>query len=103
MSLALTDDFRQINICPEPSELQRNVVPFLRGNKVDGKYDGVDHYLDVHFRLLREDFIRPFRERICEFIRTKNEVDECKRARIDKRLNVYRTVCKSITRKNAVF
>lgn len=83
---------RQFNVWPKPDELQTDVLPILRENIVEGKYDGIEDYLDVHFRLLREDLIRPFRERVCEYIRTKDEADAAKRAAIDEKLNVYRDV-----------
>lgn len=34
---------------------------------VQGPYDNVEHYLDVHFRLLKEDFVRPLRDGIQEY------------------------------------
>lgn len=36
----------------------------INPNIVDGKYKNVMHYLDTHFRLLREDCIHPLREGI---------------------------------------
>ena len=42
--------------------------PFLRRNKIDGRYDDAEHYLDVQFRLLREDFVRPLREGIAHLL-----------------------------------
>lgn len=84
---------RLFNVWPKPDELQTDVVPILRENIVEGKYDGIEHYLDVHFRLLREDLIRPFRERVCEYICTKDEQYAVKRAAIDEKLNVYHDVC----------
>lgn len=81
-------DFRSLSICPEQTELIKGYCPVLRKNIVDGRYDGIDQYLDIQFRLLREDFIRPLRERISEFIKTKNKPT----AANDKELNVYRNV-----------
>lgn len=37
---------------------------FLRRNKIKGAYKSVHDYLDVHFRLMREDFMIPLREGI---------------------------------------
>ena len=42
--------------------------PFLRRNKTDGSYNDAEHYLDVQFRLLREDFVRPLREGIAKLL-----------------------------------
>lgn len=63
-------DFRSIDICPSHEDIFSDTDPFIRPNIINGKYaDGVDHYLDVQFRLLREDFIRPLREGIGEYTR----------------------------------
>lgn len=55
------ENFRCIEINPTYDDIFNNDRPFLRENKVDGKYHDVEHYLDVQFRLLREDFVRPLR------------------------------------------
>ena len=60
------DDFREINIVPTVDDLN-NFKPFLRQNKIDEKFKNLDSYLDIQFRLLREDFVRPLREGIREF------------------------------------
>lgn len=90
-SLAL-NDFSKIAICPKASELLVDQVPFLRKNRVLGKYDDIQHYLDVQFRLLREDFVRPLRENIIEYTRSKDEANAVTRAKNDKKLNVHRNV-----------
>lgn len=62
------NDFRSIEIRPIAEEMFSREGPFLRPNIVDGKYiGGVEHYLDVQFRLLREDFVGPLREGIFIF------------------------------------
>ncbi|KAJ8042120.1 NFX1-type zinc finger-containing protein 1 [Holothuria leucospilota] len=61
------EDFRELSILPNTHELQKNYEPFLRTNIVNGRYDNVHHYLDIHFRLLREDFVQPLREGIAEY------------------------------------
>ena len=61
------NSFRLINISPTADELLTNRAPFLRKNKDIGSYIDLDHYLDVQFRLLREDFVAPLRESIEEF------------------------------------
>ena len=60
------NNFTDIPILPQSQELAADHKPFLRANKVKGPYQGWDHYLDVQFRLLREDFIAPLREGINE-------------------------------------
>ncbi len=50
-----------------PSHKEMHIMPskvFLRCNKVIGSYESWEHYFDVQFRLLREDFLRPLRQGI---------------------------------------
>lgn len=88
------EDFRAIGIYPDTYDILSDHRPFIRPSKVEGEYvAGVDQYLDIQFRLLREDFIRSLREGIGEYRRcqktpeasstTKNHVND---------LNVYRNV-----------
>ncbi|PFX31407.1 NFX1-type zinc finger-containing protein 1 [Stylophora pistillata] len=60
------NDFRDLPICPTNKEITSQERPFLRKNISKGRYDDVGHYLDVQFRLLREDFLEPLREGIYE-------------------------------------
>ena len=60
------DDFRKVSIFPTVADLN-NSKPFLRKNVVNGNFRDLDTYLDIQFRLLREDFVRPLREGIKEF------------------------------------
>lgn len=62
------DDFRKYPAVPLASELLTSTKPFLRPNIVEGAYEDLDHYLDVQYRLLREDFVRPLREGIQRFL-----------------------------------
>ena len=60
------NDFTTIIVLPQNDDLKGgpNYKPFLRPNLVQGGYRSWDHYLDVQFRLLREDFIAPLRDGI---------------------------------------
>ena len=62
------NDFREIPICPTNKEITTQERPFLRKNISRGRYENAEHYLDVQFRLLREDFLEPLREGIHEII-----------------------------------
>ena len=62
------NDFRNIPICPTSQEIVTRERPFVRTNIIWGRYENADHYLDVQFRLLREDFLGPLREGIQEII-----------------------------------
>lgn len=63
-----TDDFREISVFPQKSDIQMEEGPFLRRNIKEGGYRNLDHYLDVQFRLLREDFVGPLRDGINGYI-----------------------------------
>jgi hypothetical protein len=63
------NNFRDISIYPSPEEVLSAKPSFLRPNIVDGPYLDVEHYLDVQFRLLREDFVRPLREGVQDIIK----------------------------------
>ncbi|KAG5870922.1 hypothetical protein JTB14_004143 [Gonioctena quinquepunctata] len=65
-------DFRTINVYPDILEVATNQKPFLRRNKTLGPYRNVEHYLDVQFRLLREDFVAPLRKGICQYLDNPN-------------------------------
>ena len=62
------NDFRDIPICPTNKEITSQDRPFLRKNISKGRYEDAEHYLDVQFRLLREDFLEPLREGIHEIV-----------------------------------
>lgn len=56
-------NFRELTVFPTVADLE-DKKPFLRPNIIKGSYNNIEHYLDVQFRLLREDFIAPLREGI---------------------------------------
>jgi hypothetical protein len=62
------EDFRQLSVIPTIQDVHPQGAVFLRRNKIDGKYDNAEHYLDVQFRLLREDFVRPLRDGIQQLL-----------------------------------
>ena len=62
------DCFRLLSVVPTQEDILYEGQPFLRRNKIDGSYEDVEHYLDVQFRLLREDFVRPLRQGIAQLL-----------------------------------
>uniref|UniRef100_A0A7N6AWJ7 RZ-type domain-containing protein n=1 Tax=Anabas testudineus TaxID=64144 RepID=A0A7N6AWJ7_ANATE len=64
-------DFRTIPIYPTPEEFQQDHRPFLRPNLTSQRYTNTHLYLDTHFRLLREDFVRPLREGIQQLLQNQ--------------------------------
>ena len=90
------ENFRELPILPELKDLQFNEQPFLRKNKVDGRYDDLDHYLDVQFRLLREDYINPLRNGIREYRRSLTSDKTVKRfsdIKVYSNVHVVRPIC----------
>lgn len=62
------ENFRWLPVVPTEEDILSGERPFLRRNKIDGSYHDAEHYLDVQFRLLREDFVRPLREGIARLL-----------------------------------
>lgn len=88
------ENFREISIYPTTDDILSNHEPFIRKNVVDGKYvGGVEHYLDTQFRLLREDFLRPLRQGISEYVQLRNKDEAMKMSKYRIRdLNFYQNV-----------
>ncbi|KAJ9594038.1 hypothetical protein L9F63_014515, partial [Diploptera punctata] len=82
------DDFRDISLFPTSDDILSNEQAFIRPNIVKGAYSSVEHYLDIQFRLLREDFIFPLKEGISQYI----DMDENKHFRKISNVRVYRKV-----------
>ncbi|XP_061178064.1 NFX1-type zinc finger-containing protein 1-like [Saccostrea echinata] len=61
------DDFRELSVLPTLQDLQFDRKPFLRCNRTKGGYDNLQQYLDIQFRLLREDYLHPLREGILDY------------------------------------
>ena len=61
-------NFRCLSVVPTQEDILQEGRPFLRRNKINGSYNDAEHYLDVQFRLLREDFMRPLREGIAQLL-----------------------------------
>ncbi|XP_061715975.1 NFX1-type zinc finger-containing protein 1-like [Cydia pomonella] len=78
------ESFRELSVLPSGAELLER-RPFLRPNVVEGAYADVEHYLDVQFRLLREDCFGPLREGIHQYI------EEPKKRKYD-HIRVYQNV-----------
>ncbi|XP_051887506.1 NFX1-type zinc finger-containing protein 1 isoform X2 [Pristis pectinata] len=62
------DNYRTMTIYPTYNEVHLEEKPFLRPNLITEKYANAEVYLDTHFRLLREDFVRPLREGILDLL-----------------------------------
>ena len=84
--------FRELSVIPQAVDLCSK--PFLRKNITERKYNDLDHYLDVQFRLLREDFVKPLRDGIKQLTKENNSLElgaEEKTKRINK-ISFYKRV-----------
>ncbi|XP_059147746.1 NFX1-type zinc finger-containing protein 1-like [Physella acuta] len=79
------DDFTNITIFPDTEEINTSIEPFLRANKTKGKYRDLQHYLDVHARLMKEDYVAPIREGLKEY----RDAEENKRKPKENELRFY--------------
>ncbi|NWV22217.1 ZNFX1 protein, partial [Origma solitaria] len=80
------ETYRIMSIYPTYDEIHSNEKPFLRPNIVSERYESTSIYLETHFRLLREDFIRPLREGIVEVLRSLQDRNLRKRTFDDIRI-----------------
>ncbi|KAF8768116.1 NFX1-type zinc finger-containing protein 1-like [Argiope bruennichi] len=78
------ENYRSIPILPNVNDI-RQPCSFLRANVVQGQYQNTEHYLDVQYRLLREDYVKPLRDGIAEYLRLKKQnkpIKKCKDVRV---------------------
>lgn len=68
------NDFRELSVYPTSEEILSEERSFLRKNKTNCKYNSVEEYLDIQFRLLKEDFVGPLREGIQEYRNRQNKL-----------------------------
>lgn len=91
------DNFRDLGIFPNFSrDLACLEEPYLRPIEIEGGFQDVEHYLDVHFRLLREDFIQPLRIGIREYLKISENrltVKKLTEVRIYKDVKIIKAVC----------
>ncbi|KAH0617339.1 hypothetical protein JD844_015391 [Phrynosoma platyrhinos] len=63
-SPASREDFHLIPVFPTPEDIFLEPTGRLKANLVSGRYKNGEAYLDTHFRLLREDLVKPLRDGI---------------------------------------
>lgn len=62
-----------MSIIPSFSEMKSLAPPFLQPIKNTGKFNSLDQYLDILFRLNREDCFQDFRNAINEYSSGKHK------------------------------
>ncbi|XP_019853694.1 PREDICTED: NFX1-type zinc finger-containing protein 1-like [Amphimedon queenslandica] len=63
--------YRTMPILPTIDEICSTSPPRLRSNIINGAYTDWEHYYDIQFRLLREDFLAPLRRGILQYCSPK--------------------------------
>ncbi|XP_067852580.1 NFX1-type zinc finger-containing protein 1-like [Heptranchias perlo] len=90
-------DFRALSIFPRSEDMLGLVNPTVRPNKIRGPYQSNLAYLDTHFRLLREDFVKPLREGLTACLAPRSHfVPACGQAgelQIYRKVQVLHPVC----------
>ena len=67
------DNIANLSVVPTHQNIFRSSQVFLRPNFIRRPYPDLETYRDVHFRLLMEDFMQPFREGMTKLINEKIE------------------------------
>ncbi|CAH2096457.1 unnamed protein product [Euphydryas editha] len=62
------NSFQNLNIFPTKDDLLGNCKVQIVPNIINGAYPSVEQYLDLQFKLLREDCFGPLREGICKYL-----------------------------------
>jgi len=84
--------YRTTPVLPDVNEISRQAKPKLQANLIEGSYRDWDHYLHVQFSLLREDFISPLRQGICDYRRGYEERSR-QSIRVYKYVRILEPVC----------
>ena len=88
------DDFHLLSVFPTLRDIYPDKDgPYLRKIRATGGYRDLNEYLDIQFRLLREDFISPLREGIDEYLHPKEGRQRIKDIRVYNDVRILRTVC----------
>ncbi|XP_013134088.1 PREDICTED: NFX1-type zinc finger-containing protein 1-like [Papilio polytes] len=61
-------NFKNLQIFPTKDDLLGESKVVIKPNIIKGAYPSVEHYLDLQFKLLREDYFAPLREGICKYM-----------------------------------
>ncbi|KFM67868.1 NFX1-type zinc finger-containing protein 1, partial [Stegodyphus mimosarum] len=86
------EEYRNIPILPTDEDVLQGCT-FLRPNVIEGRYQDTEHYLDVQYRLLREDYMKPLRDGITEYLRLKRNgksLKNCKDIRIYQNVRIIK-------------
>ena len=80
------DDFRKLSVFPNREDIFKKRKPFLRENVIKKPFPSVDQYLDIHFRLLKEDSLAGLRNG-CRHLEKRYKQQQYSKAAVDKSSN----------------
>ena len=84
----------ELPVLPSTDEVHPYATkPYLRPNIINGAYTDWEHYIDVQFRLLREDFVAPLRDGIKTYELKGAASKYLSDIRVYEGVNVCSTVC----------
>src|SRR6185437_7166786 len=90
------EGFRAVSVMPTKEDLLGETPEDLPYNDADLPYENVESYLVTHFKLLKEDCVRPLREGIRMYRSGKYRID-------DTDMRIYEKVCIGfITERNCI-
>lgn len=76
------EDYRTLSVEPTFEDIKPEKDPYLRPIKAEGQYSDGEEYLDIQFRLLKEDLIAPLREGIEEITLGLSRADKKQNIRV---------------------
>ena len=89
------ENFRELSVVPTIEDIKPDKQPYLRPIKTKGQYSDVEEYLDVQFRLLKEDFTAPLREGIEEITKGFSRKDRKHNIKIYRDVHIIYPSCTS--------
>ncbi|CAL1546453.1 unnamed protein product [Lymnaea stagnalis] len=81
--------FRGLSVIPTAADFDPTQDIVLRANKIKGRYENINDYLDIQFRLLRADLLIPLRENIHKFL----DGDKKHAVRAYAQVRIVRPIC----------
>ncbi|GBM69727.1 NFX1-type zinc finger-containing protein 1 [Araneus ventricosus] len=78
------EDYRTIPVLPTIEDIH-SPCAVLQPNLIKGRYEDGEHYLDVQFRLCREDYVKTIRDGVAEYLSLKKQgksLNGCKNVRV---------------------
>ncbi|CAG7835479.1 unnamed protein product [Allacma fusca] len=84
--------YEDMSIIPTFREMLSTELPFLKPNKMFGAFSDPSDYLETHFRLFHEDFLRPLKIGLQDFIQNQRDYISGKRTVPKGNIRLYKDV-----------